>query len=414
MPIRRPKGPKPALRHLAFLEAMAQFDEGSPSYRRLLAGLLTLRLVDEWAAEGSLVVQPDVATLQATRVAIDGVEADAETRATLTRIVEAMMMMHDPDVQPVLPRLFAFASILENRSSFALAADVYRAVAKHVDAQAHFDLAYDSWMKQGFCFRMVADFEMAERGYAQAGLLAGRTRDRGRVLLARIGEAKVAWGRGNLPEAQEQLEAIAAEAETLGDQRLHAVSLHELAAVARLRNDIPAAVRLAHDALRRMTREDDRERVLADLGNFLGYAGAFDTARAALGLIAERARTQEMRWNAQVNLMDLAVREGSETRFEQLRRAIEQQPLAGRMAADFFRDAARGYARFGRLTEARAALARSRDVAERAGLHQVTFELDALERRLDQETSLQPIAPTAAPADVAETVEAMVRAGALA
>ncbi|MBX3134225.1 MAG: hypothetical protein KF689_12660 [Gemmatimonadaceae bacterium] len=414
MPIRRPKGPKPTLRHLAFLEAMAISDEGSPSYRKLFAGLLTLRLVDEWATEGSLVMQPDATALQATRVAIDGVDADAETRVTLTRIVDAMAMMQDADVQPVLPRLFAYASILENRSSFALAADVFRAVAKHVDAQAHFDLAYDAWMKQGFCFRMVANFEMAERGYSQAGLLAGRTRDRGRVLLARIGEAKVTWGRGNLPEAQEQLEAIAAEADSLGDHRLHAVALHELAAVARLRNEIPTAVRLAHDALRRMTREDDRERVLTDLGNFLGYAGAFDTARAALGLIAERARTQELRWNAQVNLMDLAVREGSETRFEQLRRSIEQLPLSGRMAADFFRDAARGLARFGRMTEARAALARSRDIAERAGLHQVTFELDALERRLDQETSLQPITPTAAPADVAETVEAMVRAGALA
>jgi tetratricopeptide (TPR) repeat protein len=410
MPIRRPRGPKPVLRHVAFLEAMASQPETAPAREALQAGFLTLRLLDEWISLGGMIAEADSQVHTATRTAVEMMTDDVEARTALGRIIEAITMLHDPDAQPVLPRVFAYGSLLEHRGQFALAADVYGAVSKYVDVRGHFDLAFDAFMKQGFCYRLVAELDHAERAYESAAMLAGRTRDRSRVLYARIGEAKVLWSRGNLPAADEALTKIAAEAEGLGDARLHAIALHDCASVARLREDLPRAVRLAYESFKRTTDEGDRERVLADLGNFLGLTGAFDAARAALTVLERGARTQETRWFARANLMDLATREGSETSFEQHRRALEQTPLPARLGAGYHRDAAKGLARFGRLSEARQALDRARELATKHGMHQMSFEVDALAAALEEQAKkARRIAPVPAPADIAATLEELMR-----
>ena len=80
MPIRRPRGPKPALRHVAFLEAAEQAMEGSGERRSLQAAFLTLRLLDHWMALGAEVASPTAQVFAATRDAIGAVDDDAETR----------------------------------------------------------------------------------------------------------------------------------------------------------------------------------------------------------------------------------------------------------------------------------------------------------------------------------------------
>ena len=226
MPIRRPRGPKPALRHVAFLEAMAEQGEDTAARQALEAGFLTLRLLDEWTSLGGMIADSDSQAHQATQAAVNAVAKDAETRTALHRIVEAITMLHDPDAQPVLPRVLAYGSMLEHRGQLALAADVYATISRYVDARAHLDLAFDALMKQGFCRRLTGDLDQAERAYDHAAMLAGRARDRVRVLYARIGAAKVTWSRGDLPAADAALTKIAAEAEALGDARLHAIALH--------------------------------------------------------------------------------------------------------------------------------------------------------------------------------------------
>lgn len=415
MPIRRPRGPKPTLRHVAFLEAIAALPEKSAGRKALEAGFLTLRHLDEWMKVGSLVADADSQAYQATKAAIDAIRDDTETRTALHRILEAAMMLYEPDAQPVLPRVFAYGSMLEHRGQLALAADVYVTISGLVDPRAHFDLAFDALMKQGFCYRLTGDLEGAQRAYENAGMLAGRTRDRSRVLQARIGEAKVQWSRGNLPAADEALAKIAAEAETLGDVKLQALAQHDCATVARLREDLPRAVRLAYESFRRTQDEGEKEYVLSDLGNFLGLMGAYDTARAALTVLERGGRTQQTRWTAHINLMDLATREGSETRFEQARRALEEERMPDTLTAPFLRDAGKGLARFGRLAEARNALSRARSIADARRMTKLQFELDALEKDLDRlSDAAERISPVQAPDDIATAIEGLLQEAQLA
>ena len=417
MPIRRPRGPKPSLRHVAFLEAAAASPESSPARATAQAGFLTLRFLDEWVSLGGLIADPATQAHTATKQAVDALTHDTEARTAMGRIIEAITMLHDPDAQPVMPRVFAFGSMLEHRGQLAQTADVYATVARYVDGRAHFDLAFDALMKQGFCARITGDLEQAQRCYENAGMLAGRARDRSRVLQSRIGEAKVTWSRGDLPAADAALAKIAAEAEAMGDTRLHAIALHDCASVARLREDLPRAIRLTFESFKRTQDEREKERVLGDLGNFLGLSGAFATARAALSVLEVGGSTQELRWRARVNLMDLATREGSETVFEQHRRSLESQPLPAPIATEYFRDVAKGLLRFGRVSDARSALARSRALASQHGLHQIEFALDALERELN-ETKQAPARRTmptwTAPDDIATAIEALAREAAIA
>lgn len=412
MPIRRPRGPKPVLKHLAFLEAADALPADAPDRLSYTASFLTLRLFDEWMASGALLADPEFPAHAAARTAVAALSQDTEVQTSLQRILDAVTMLHDPDAQPVLPRLYAFGGLLEHRGAAAMACDVYSTISRYVDGRAHLDLAFDALMKQGQCRRNGGELDWAERAYESAGMLAGRARDRSRVLLARIGEAKVLWMRGNLPAADAALEKIVEEAAALGDQRVQAVALHDQAGVARHRGDLPRAVRLAFESFKRSVDDNDRERVLNDLGNFLGLTGAFDSARHALTAMAQGARQQESRWVAQHNLMDLATREGSELRFEQHRRQLEKEPLPMRHAIAFARDAGRGLASFGRLDEAEPYLRRGLAMATEAGMHQAEFELTAmlsdLERLRREEEAKRP-APAPAPADIATELEALLR-----
>lgn len=416
MPIRRPRGPKPVLRHVAFLEAADAPNTSARDRESALAAFLTLRLFDEWMASGPLLADPEFPAHAAARRAVTDLAQDVEMQTALQRILDAVTMLHDADAQPVLPRIYALGGLLEHRGSSAMACDVYGTISRFVDGRAHLDLAFDALMKQGLCRRNAGELDLAERSYEAAGMLAARARDRGRVLLARIGEAKVNWLRGNLPAADAALDKIAEEAATIGEQRVQALALHDRAGVARHRSDLPRAVRLAFESFKLTVDDIDRERVLNDLGNFLGLTGAFETARHALTAMAQSARQQESRWTAQMNLMDLATREGNEIRFEQHRRQLEKEPLPVRHAVSFQRDAGRGLAAFGRLGDAGPYLQRALELATKAGLHQAEFEITGMLADLEalkaKEEANRP-APAAAPADIALGLEELLRESAL-
>ena len=411
MPIRRPRGPKPALRHVVFLEAMETHAEASAERQPLEAAFLTMRLFDEWVTTGAMIAEPAGQALTATRKAVERISQDSETRTSLQGVVDAIVMLQEPDAQPVLPRVFAYAGLLERRGALVLAADVYQMVSKYADANAHFDIAYDSLMRHAFCLRVDGSLDFAVRSYESAGALAARERDRSRVLYSRIGVAKVVWARGNLPAADAALQAIVTEAAALQDARLHAVALHDSAALARAREDVPRAIRLAFESFREQVDETEKERVLTDLANFLSLTGAFTTARSALILMERDARLQESRWSARHNLMDLGTRQGSETMFEQYRRALESEPLPERFRAIYLRDAGRGYAAFGRLQEAEAALTQCGEIATRLGLHQLESEVaDSLTNLEKLQRELQKIrpAPQAAPDDISAAIEELL------
>ena len=196
MPIRRPRGPKPVLRHVAFMETMASAVEGTPIHHGAHAALLTLRLLDHWIALGPEMASSENPSHHAAREATTTLSGDDEMRAALSSILDGIVALQEPDAQPLLPRVFALGKLLEQRGLVTQAGDVYSTITRYVDGAVHLDLAFDAHMRNGFCLRTAGEFEWADQAYATAGSLAARARDRVRVIYARAGQAKVEWARG--------------------------------------------------------------------------------------------------------------------------------------------------------------------------------------------------------------------------
>lgn len=407
MPIRRPRAPKPALRHVAFMETMASAPERSPLHDGAYAALLTLRLLDHWLTLGSELADPNVSAHRAAREAVNAIQGDAEMRAALSSILNAICSLQEPDAQPVLPRVYALGGLIERRGLLADASDVYATVARYVDSTVHLDLAFDAHMRRGFCLRGNGEFEWSEQAYASAASLAVRDKDRVRVITARQGQAKVEWARGNLPAADMAMEALAAEAEQLDAKRVLAMVLHDRSGVARDRGDLPRAIRLGYDAFRRTADEFERERVLADLANYLSVYGATDSATDALRALEITARSADLRWASQINLLSLAVRTGNEMMFKHYRRRLSEAALPVRMQIEFLIELGSGCMQFGQLADARTAFTEGLKAAEDAGANQKIFVFEEMLRSLESAERAERRAntnrpePIAAPDDIA-------------
>ncbi len=407
MPIRRPRGPKPVLRHVAFLESMTVSPAGTAAHDSSHSTFLTLRLLDAWVQLGRDLAEPDASAHRAAREAASDLRADVEVRSSLLSILDAISSLHEPDPQPLLPRVFALGKLFEQRGLIAQAGDVYATVARYVDPSAHLDLAFDAFMRQAFCLRTSGEFEWADQAYGNAASLAGRARDRARVIHARSGQAKVEWGKGNLPAADRAMQELAAEAEALGAIRVLAMILHDRAGIARHREDLPGAVRLAFEAFRRTSDDFERERVLMDLASFLNLSGASASARDALRILEVSARSQDVRWNAQIGLMELAAKDGSEPAFESYRRQLADAPIPAVARTAYLLDAGVGLTAFGHFDDARGILWAALQLAETSGQNQRIFEIEEALKALEKAARVpEPVrtnrpAPMTAPDDIA-------------
>ncbi|HKV49790.1 MAG TPA: hypothetical protein VJO52_01210, partial [Gemmatimonadaceae bacterium] len=98
------------LPHYAFFEALARCDnETCAEWRTTSAGLLTLRLFDDWVMEGGSAVSLDSWGLRCVRESISAIDAGSSVRALLTSLVDSMQLARHARVAVVAPRLMAYA-----------------------------------------------------------------------------------------------------------------------------------------------------------------------------------------------------------------------------------------------------------------------------------------------------------------
>jgi tetratricopeptide (TPR) repeat protein len=412
MPIRRPRGPKPVLRHLPFLELMAGAPEGESLYVGSQASLLSLRLLDHWIALGAELADVAATAHRAARESVQAMTTDVEWRTSLSSIIDAIEAIQEPDAQPVLPRVYALAMLLEQRGLLAAAGDVYATVAKYVDSAAHLDLAYDAHMRHGYCLRHAGEFDWADQAYANAGMLAARDRDRVRVVLSRLGRAKVVWDRGDLPAADAAIMELLDEAESLDSAATKALILHDRSGLAWVRNDYDSAIRWVFEAFKISPDEYDRERMLGDLAGFLGAYGAHGPARTALRILEQSARTQGGRWSARINLMELGARTGSAMVFEQHRRELANEPLPPAMRVNYLIEVGRGQMAFGAYAEARATLLEGMQLATSSGFNRASFVAESLLKELDvaerRQVRAEEVTAVEAPADISAELDRLL------
>src|SRR5207237_1064598 len=150
---------------------------------------------------------------RSVRSAIEDVDEGTPIRAILGRVVDALKE-RKPDIHVVVTPLMAYGQSLEYDANWTLAADVYQTVLAHLHPVEDGDASVAAHLRLGSCYRNLNLIDDAVSAFASASEIANVVGDIVGILRARIGEAKIASLRGNLPQAEEILEETIARAST--------------------------------------------------------------------------------------------------------------------------------------------------------------------------------------------------------
>lgn len=363
------------LRHLAFFEELSRLDESDASWREVSAGLVVVRLVDAWLEHGASVVAADSWTIGSVLSAIDEIPVGRPARGILRSVADAMVAAGLPDVHAVSPRLMAYARSLDFDAKWPLAIDVYSTIVAHAEPLEDAETVIGAHLRLGFCLRQVGDVEESAAAYHRAGQLAERVGDMMGVLRARIGDAKIAILRGNLPRAEHILDNTITEAALHGLGMVESMALHDRSTAAGLRGDYELAIKLAYRALEGTER--DRDRILYDIAISFNRLGVRTAARDAMVILATTAQEQYTRWAATIQLLAIAAHDGMATVFERYRRDLVGQHLPPSLTAEFEYQAGRGYRLLTQYEHASDWLERAVATSTAHGFNQLLFESES-------------------------------------
>jgi tetratricopeptide (TPR) repeat protein len=393
------------LRHLPFFEAVATSDEGSPDWQFTTAGLVVLRLVDAWL-ENAVVTADDDWGIRSVRAAVEGVDDGRPARAILIRVLDALEAQK-PDIHVVVSPLMAFARALEYDAQWLMALDVYHTVLAHLHPTQDSDASIAAHIRLGHCYNNLNRLDDAATAFTAASEIANASGDIVGVLRARIGEAKLAIVRGNLPRAEQILDETIRRADGPAFQDVRWRALHERSNIAHQRGDYELAVQLAYAAFGQAQGASDRDRILSDLALAFSELGVYSAARDAYLVLSTTAQEQYTRWAAGINLLEVSSRTGAQMMFELFRRQLLGQPLPPFLATAYELNVGLGYKRFGDHDKAKHFFEKARALASEHGLNQYVFEAEEALSELEANTPPLMMSAPSVSLDVQEVAHAI-------
>ncbi|HEX6966617.1 MAG TPA: hypothetical protein VF166_12525, partial [Gemmatimonadaceae bacterium] len=361
------------LPHFPYFEALAKTSsEDDPDWRSTKAGLLVLRLLDNWAMWGAEVITGNEWSVHVVRRSVTLIDDGSPLRGLLMSVLDGMRKSPESAPSEVIPQLMAYARGLEFDAKWALAADVYETII-HKVAQPVVDApsVIKSYMALGACYRMLANWNEATAAYKAAGSLAKLRGDTESVIRSEISMANLSTSRGNLPQAEKILDRAIAHAETAGLEEIHAMALHARAEVAHHRGQYTLAIRLAYQALNGLSQPVARDRVLADIAASFFELGLTDAARDAHMILAATAQEQYLRWLSAINLLEIAATDRNQAAFEQYRHGLVNAPLPVSLLVHYHYYTGQGYRVFGKIDMAIQSLEAAVSTAAKHNLNEV-------------------------------------------
>jgi hypothetical protein len=314
-------------------------------------------------------------TIETARAATEAIVLGNPVRAILLRILHLLETEKHLSAKAG-GEILAYGNALRTEGRWPLAADVFKTINTLFTGLHHSKLLIDAAMGLGASARNAGDWATSDRGYAQARHLSDVIGDRARSLKSRVGAANSMWIRGNLPDAERELDEVILEARQRGIQEIEAIALQDQSAVSHHRGNFQRAVHLAYRSLELNTDRSARDRIIESIAAAYAELGMRKVARDAHLIVAATSAHQSVRSHAQINLMDLAIREGDEGLFDEYQRELASSPLESRLMTFFMYYQAQGFRRFGR-PGASEMFAQAKDYASRNQLNQLAFEIEA-------------------------------------
>jgi tetratricopeptide (TPR) repeat protein len=281
------------------------------------------------------------------------------------------------DMHALCPRLMAYGQSLEYDAKWPLAADVYGTIVAHAHPVEDADLAVAAHLQLAFCLRTLGDLDAAAQAYEQASRIAHAAHDMIGVLRGRLGDAKIATARGNMPHAEAILEETIAQASANGLDDVKSRALIDRAYIAGLCLQWDRTIRYSYQALEIVQSQRERDRVLNNIATSFRHLGLPDAARDAYLVLAATGQEQYLRWLAEVNLMELAAEQRVELQFDKYRRDLESADFTPQLRITYLLHVGRGYHALGNSTAGIPYLERAIEMASSYGFNQMVFEAEA-------------------------------------
>ena len=364
------------IRHQVYFDTLGTMKEDSASWRSVFAGLSVLRLVDAYVDAGSGAPTVNWAQVHSVRAALENVAEGDPLRGVLTNLVEELISRNKVD-DAVCVALLAYGRTLDYEANWALATDVFATVAKVVRPERNARLAVEANVAAGGAARRNGDWEVSARAYSQAAYVADTLGDRQGVLTVQVGIANTYLSRGNIPQAQSILDDVIVQAREQHFTDVEAIALHSRSSVAHRQGDITDAVKLAHEALRASTKASDRDFILEDLAAAFSELGLREAARDTHLLLTATSEKKWVRWQATINLMELASEDGMRDAFDSYVAQLRNEPMGPWLRAHYLIFFGEGLDRFGQAEAAQEILAQAVTFAEANQIHSATFRAEA-------------------------------------
>ena len=359
--------------HTVFFGSLGGMRENDPAWPPVFAGLAVLRLIDSFRVNPAQARDAEEMTLVSARAAAAGIREGDPTREVLLRIIS--LLDETRHLDPEIGReLLLYGRALDLEGRWTLAADVFNTIVESFTGSENIDLVIEASTALGAAARTTGDWKTSDRGYAHAQHLADTTKNRALSLTVRVGVAGSHTVHGNLPAADEELLEVVAEARRHSLQSVEAQAIHAQATVAHYRGDYQRAVHLAYRSLELTTNKTSRERILGDIAAAYAGLGMRDAARDGYSIVAVTSPHQWVRWQATLNLMELAIADGDESQFDNYVDQVKSAALDPRLNAYSLYFQGLGLRQFGR-DSADEMLSCARDYASAHQMHQLAFEI---------------------------------------
>ncbi|MGK2961954.1 MAG: hypothetical protein ACSLFK_07370 [Gemmatimonadaceae bacterium] len=395
------------LRHLPYYEVLGNAHEGLSIWAPTLAGLTVLELVDA-ARDDRTIIDRD---WTGVRAAADSVAALREGLPVRRHLMTVVDQLRDggPSWTNINASLFAYGRGLDLDGNWSLAVAVFGMVADIAREERDPKLAIEATTALGGAARRSGDWDRSADSYAQAAHLADTLGDKASGLTVRVGTANTHIARGDLPAARQILDEVIAESDGLDG--VQALAYHARASVAHLQGEYATTVSLANRALEKTSNPTVKDSIIADIAAAFAEMGLWDAARDSHMVIALTSRYQWVRWQATINLMELAALDGMEEAFFSYGKELKNAALDPRLRSYFLLYYGQGLLAFGRDDEALEMIAEARDFAAQHKIHQVSHEaslaLGAGSRDAARRKASKPWAPDEIPSHVFEVAEVM-------
>ena len=364
------------IRHQVYFDTLGSMKEDTASWRSVFAGLSVLRLVDAYIDADPGPPAVNWAQLHSVRTALSEVAEGDPVRGVLTNLVDEVEARNKID-DAVCVALLAYGRALDYEASWGLATDVFSTVAKLARPEKNARLAVEANVAIGGAARRNGDWDTSARAYSQAAYIADTLGDRKGVLTVQVGIANNYLAKGNLPQARVILDDVLMQARELALTEVEAIALHSRSSLEQKQGDYKESVKLAYEALGLTPQSTARDFLLADLAASLSEIGMLQAARDAQLILAATSQTRWVAWQATINLMELASKDGDVEAFDSDVSELSRANLGPIHRAYFMLFRGEGLARFEKFEAAEECLRTAVEFAAENQLNQVAFQAES-------------------------------------